>query len=1351
MVAFSRPTGAGTCFISTLNVRGLSRLVKKLDLAADLLHKAILICAIQETLCPALFGQLFGEYAFYTSGAFKGTAGVGFVIHKSIDVIDFVRVSSRLATITVNTPTGNVLIHSCYAPVLSHTQADRNTFWAAFRGLPHTPSTITMGDFNAHISPEQIYPNIPPPRDLVRTCSNGTELLTWIQTSQQDTLNLGGRTAWADRKTYRSASDATVTSVIDYIFVHTSRKGNFESTKSLESNILTDHLFIKTRWSVKIHSKTVNKTRPPPPAPPTAVGEDNIITETLYKSLQQLLSSIDEDASIPPIQLVPIILTPVPSAKRRREDLQDAIRQGLPYSLRQQKRRELNDALRVDKAALQTAIATELENYLDLHHTQAACRLIDAARKPTINRSYTKREKENEHKRFSAIYAPTDVHLPPHPMLTENFFPLHQAPSVSNNPDHTVFTDGSYALKRTGFAVADLPTDPQHDVHIIFGNVDPSHEQSPNAGEAFAVLAARTFKPLHSTTSDCSATIKTSQSLAADANSNFAHQPEGNIWRQIYRLSGGAPLMIHHCLGHTGNPGNEIANAFAYRGGSLPNGVCQQAFITTQQAHNIINLAWLETRPANETQAERDTAKAATLAAQRVFVNNILSDHHQTPPVTHDECPFWTASDEAPTRVQTQLLLSLLNQAAAPGSDLLSGKLLNEPRALDLTHTLLHHIWTKKSIPTLFPESQLVGIPKPNDCTTRGIALTQVLLKCLMLFIKLRTRVPLLECQYGFTKRKGTDHGILFIRNVIQKRLAQGKATHCLFLDLSKAFDSIRRDHLNLTLRKYGFSETAATIIDLIYAHDRLHLYINNDLVGEPILPNRGVRQGCIISPTIFNIMIDIAIRLTLVQYPSLTNVHLDNGPITGAYADDMAILAADDQTLTEVTNKLLDNLAKLGLEVNAKKTYVMRCTPATSRGETRESYENRCTNHNCHKDANTQASSIRTASGATPQPNATAMSLHCSNNTTADIGCPFSDCPFKGTADTVTPAATKVKSHLNSEMHFPNAQIHLHKTAFAPHQDPNLTHFMPSLTPTQFAAQRPQFLPDLICKRGTFTAITEFKYLGSMISADGNNDTETSYRVQQANIAYGSLRRSGAFHANVSIAHQISLYKMYIPPVLHYCLHTWIPTKAQLQTLQQCTIRHLRTILHMWGPRKNPTAPEQSDSEDSTNSMHSTSDPNSSPSSSSDSDSDETTSPDSSSRQSNGSSFSSTNSTTDLYYDATSGSGGSSSDDESDANSERSQGPTLHPHKPSSAEVLAKAHLCPTLITTQRRRTRLLGSYLRNLTNANDDEKAAGITHAWCTSAMADTATFGLRTADRRHHRQWHMLTKEPKYKIPT
>nr|KAG5693360.1 hypothetical protein BaRGS_017653 [Batillaria attramentaria] len=144
------------------------------------------------------------------------------------------------------------------------------------------------------------------------------------------------------------------------------------------------------------------------------------------------------------------------------------------------------------------------------------------------------------------------------------------------------------------------------------------------------------------------------------------------------------------------------------------------------------------------------------------------------------------------------------------------------------------------------------------------------------------------------------------------------------FVDFQKAFDSVDREVIWKLMSHYGFPPKFVNIIRQLYK-DATCQVIHDGKLTEPFTVRTGVRQGCILSPTIFLMVVDWVMRQatdgkrTGIQWTFSKQLEdLD-------FADDIALLSHKQQDAQEKLNRVAKEAEKTGLKINISKTEVMR------------------------------------------------------------------------------------------------------------------------------------------------------------------------------------------------------------------------------------------------------------------------------------------------------------------------------------------------------------------------------------------------------------------------------------------
>ena len=272
-----------------------------------------------------------------------------------------------------------------------------------------------------------------------------------------------------------------------------------------------------------------------------------------------------------------------------------------------------------------------------------------------------------------------------------------------------------------------------------------------------------------------------------------------------------------------------------------------------------------------------------------------------------------------------------LPKEKAYGDDHIPAELLQclGEEGIEIISKLINKIYNSGCIPQDFCKSIFIPLPiiaKAQDCSDfRTITLISHASKILLKLIKKRitpiVENHLSESQMGFRKGKGTRDAIFQLRMTCERSMEVNKNIYLCFIDYQKAFDRVRHDKLVEIMEKAGIPELERRLIINLYWEQQAMLRWENDTTRTFEI-RRGVRQGCILSPILFNLYSEFMIAEAL---DDLKGVQFNGINITNfRYADDAVLAAYSKQKLQVMLDKLSETCNNYGMAINVKKTKVM-------------------------------------------------------------------------------------------------------------------------------------------------------------------------------------------------------------------------------------------------------------------------------------------------------------------------------------------------------------------------------------------------------------------------------------------
>ena len=218
---------------------------------------------------------------------------------------------------------------------------------------------------------------------------------------------------------------------------------------------------------------------------------------------------------------------------------------------------------------------------------------------------------------------------------------------------------------------------------------------------------------------------------------------------------------------------------------------------------------------------------------------------------------------------------------------------------------------------------------RENPANYRAIALLsipgKVLNRILLQHIQEKTEQVTSDRQYGFRPNRGTTDAIFVVRQLMQKSKERNLNLHYHFIDFKSAFDTIWRQALWRMMARIGVNKTVIEVIKNMYEKSQCTVNVDGKMT-DWFEVTVGVRQGCLLSPTLFNLFLEFVMdELQDLQNSASFN---DQLCIDVRYADDTTFIAAIFEKLQLSTNQLQEACNKYGMKINASKCKAITASP---------------------------------------------------------------------------------------------------------------------------------------------------------------------------------------------------------------------------------------------------------------------------------------------------------------------------------------------------------------------------------------------------------------------------------------
>ena len=312
-----------------------------------------------------------------------------------------------------------------------------------------------------------------------------------------------------------------------------------------------------------------------------------------------------------------------------------------------------------------------------------------------------------------------------------------------------------------------------------------------------------------------------------------------------------------------------------------------------------------------------------------------------------------TCLDEIPNMDEMARAIAGLKDGKAPGGDGIPAEVWKHggDNMFNRLHQLITKAWEEGSVPQAWKDASIVTIYKKGDRTDcgnyRGISLLSIAGKIFARILLNRLSIHITpevvpETQCGFRSNRSTADMIFCLRQLQEKCIEQDRPLYMVFVDFTKAFDTVGRTGLWQLLRKYGCPEKFTTMIEALHTGMMANVSVGGE-VSETFGVTNGVKQGCVLAPTLFSIFLSAmlveafrgmgdGVYIQSRQSADLFNVaHFRAKTKTTQilvrellYADDSALVAHSAEEIQRIVDAFSDASKKFGLKINIKKTEVL-------------------------------------------------------------------------------------------------------------------------------------------------------------------------------------------------------------------------------------------------------------------------------------------------------------------------------------------------------------------------------------------------------------------------------------------
>lgn len=320
------------------------------------------------------------------------------------------------------------------------------------------------------------------------------------------------------------------------------------------------------------------------------------------------------------------------------------------------------------------------------------------------------------------------------------------------------------------------------------------------------------------------------------------------------------------------------------------------------------------------------------------------------------QMPVRNHMDKLPTMEELNLAIKQTKLGKAAGQDGIPAEVWRYG-GITMRAQLLQlfcNIWSSGELPQDFKDAIIITIYKRKgdrtDCGNhRGISLLSIAGKILAKILQCRLQALaediLPESQCGFRANRSTQDMIFTLRQLQEKSIEQRQSLYITFVDFSKAFDTVHRETLWKLLQRFGCPPTFIKVLRNF--HDGMSARISaGGECSDPFTVGHGVKQGCVLAPTLFTIFLTAILNSIPSELGDLYIRTRSDGGLFNLrrlkartktrevlvrellFADDAALVTSSPNGMQQLLTAFANASQRYGLSINIKKTEVLAQHP---------------------------------------------------------------------------------------------------------------------------------------------------------------------------------------------------------------------------------------------------------------------------------------------------------------------------------------------------------------------------------------------------------------------------------------